>query len=150
MQVMEGKVGRIFFLRLEDDDIIPKCIEEFAQEKEISFAWVTLIGCLKKGNVAMGPRDEQKTPPEPMMIPIDGVHEMMAIGFIAPHSDGKPVLHIHGTMGRGGQSKTGCLRDGVSVWYYGEAIINEVVGIEAKRPVDEKTGFVLLNLHQNN
>lgn len=149
MQSMEGKIGRIFFLRMEDDDVIPKCIENFAQEKEIRFGWVTLIGCLEKGNVAMGPRDGGERPPQPMMIPIDGVHEMMAVGFIAPGADGKPVLHIHGAMGRAGQSKAGCLRDGVSVWCYGEAVINEVTGIEAKRLIDEETGFVLLNLDRN-
>jgi len=148
VQSVEGKIGRIFLLRLDDNDVIPTCIEEFAQEKKINFGWVTIIGCLKKGNVAMGPRDGEEIPPNPMMIPIDGVHEMLAVGFIAPDASGKPVLHIHGSMGRAGQTKAGCLRDGVSVWCYSEAVINEITGIEARRLFDKETGFILLNLEQ--
>lgn len=149
MQTMEGKVGRIFFLRLEDSDVIPQCIEAFAREKEISFGWVTIIGCLEKGNVAMGPRNGKEKPPSPMIIPLDGVHEMLAVGFLAPASDGKPVLHVHGAMGRGGNAKAGCLREGVSVWTYAEAVINEITGLTAQRLIDEKTDFLLLDLNNN-
>ena len=35
MKFIEGTVGRIFVLRLDHDDPIPLCIEDFAAEKQI-------------------------------------------------------------------------------------------------------------------
>ena len=77
-----------------------------------------------------------------MLLPIDGAHEVVASGIIAPSEDGKPVLHIHGALGRSGTTITGCLRKGVSVWHIGEAIIYEIIGTDAKRLPDKKTGYL--------
>jgi hypothetical protein len=38
MKAIEGKLGRVFVLRLDHDDPIPKCMEDFAAEKEIQLA----------------------------------------------------------------------------------------------------------------
>ena len=51
-----------------------------------------------------------------MLLPIDGAHEVAAVGVIAPGEDGKPVLHIHGALGRSGKTTAGCLRPGVTTW----------------------------------
>ncbi len=32
MKFSEGRIGRVFILRLEDKDKIPECIEQFADE----------------------------------------------------------------------------------------------------------------------
>ncbi|ATW25710.1 PPC domain-containing DNA-binding protein [Candidatus Formimonas warabiya] len=149
MQVSEGRIGRIFILRLEDDEVIPTCIEQLAQQKGIKFGWVTVIGCLEKGDVAMGPKDGGERPPQPMMIPMDGVHEMLAAGLIAPNSEGRPILHIHGAMGRAGHTLAGCLREGSSVWCYAEAVIYEINGTSGERILDQESGFVMLDLNQN-
>ena len=62
--------------------------------------------------------------------------------------EGKPVLHIHGAMGRSGSTLTGCLRPGVTTWLVGEVILYEIVGIEAKRVNDERSGFALLKINE--
>jgi predicted DNA-binding protein with PD1-like motif len=56
------------------------------------------------------------------------------------------VLHIHGALGRSGNTLTGCLRPGVTTWLVGEVILYEFIGVEAAREEDEKSGFALLNI----
>lgn len=146
MRAAEGRTGRVFVLRLDDGDVIPGCIEKFAEAKNISVGHVVLIGGISKGNIIVGPRKTSENPPDPVALPIDEAHEVVALGIIAPAADGKPVLHIHGALGRAGKTITGCLRKGVSTWLVGEAVIYEILGVDAKRLRDEKTGFTLLNV----
>ena len=144
MQASEGKIGRVFILRLEDGDAVPGCIEAFAKEKNIKMAGVTLIGGIGEGQIVVGPRYSDAMPPEPMLLPLDGAHEVVGIGLIVPDAKGKPGLHIHASLGRAGQATTGCLRHGVKTWLVGEAVIYEILGASAMRLPDEKTGFELL------
>ena len=44
MKVSEGRIGRVFVIRLEDGDVVPECIERFAQEKEITVGQIVLVG----------------------------------------------------------------------------------------------------------
>jgi predicted DNA-binding protein with PD1-like motif len=144
MKSSEGKLGRVFVIRLEDGDVLPGCIERFAEKKGISVGYVILVGGIGEGQIVVGPRDSQKMPPEPMLLPIDGAHEVAGVGVLAPGEDGKPVLHIHAALGRSGQTMTGCLRPGVTTWMVGEAIIYEILGAKVSRRKDKKSGFELL------
>jgi len=144
MKACEGQLGRVFVIRLEDHDVIPACIETFAEEKRISVGQVLMIGGVGNGQVVVGPRDSDKMPPEPMLLPVDGAHEVVGVGIITPDEKGKPVLHIHAALGRAGQTITGCLRPGVNTWIVGEVIICEIVGTNAARVLDKDTGFELL------
>jgi predicted DNA-binding protein with PD1-like motif len=146
MKASEGKLGRVFVLRLEDGDIVPDCLERFAEEKGISVGHVVLIGGIGGGEVVVGPRDSNVMPPDPMLLPVDAAREVAGVGLIAPGPDGKPVLHIHAAMGRAGQTLTGCLRPGVTTWLVGEAIIYEITGTTARRLPDESSGFNLLEV----
>ncbi len=146
MKASEGKIGRVFVIRLEDGDIVPACLERFAEEKGISVGHVILIGGIGGGEIVVGPRHSEERPPQPMLLPIDGAHEVAGVGVLAPGEDGKPVLHIHAALGRSGQTMTGCLRPGVTTWLVGEAIIYEITDTSAKRVPDEKTGFNLLEV----
>ena len=78
MKASEGKQGRGFVLRLEDGDILPDCIERFAEEKGVSAGYVVVVGGVGKGEVVVGPRHSSQMPPEPMLLPIDGAHELAA------------------------------------------------------------------------
>ena len=146
MKASEGKIGRVFVVRLENDDVVPACIERFAREKGISVGHVILIGGVNCGEVVVGPRNSDEMPPVPMLLPVDGAHEVAGVGVIAPGEDGKPVLHIHAALGRSGSTMTGCLRPGVTTWLVGEAIIYEIVGTNARRLPDEGSGFNLLEV----
>ena len=146
MKASQGRVGRVFVIRLEHGDIIPECIEKFAETKKILVGQVIMIGGIGEGEVVVGPRRSDEIPPEPMLIPVDGAHELIGLGVIAPDKTGKPVLHVHGSLGRSGKATTGCLRPGVSTWTVGEVIICEILGTNAVRELDEKTKFELLKV----
>ena len=146
MKACEGRIGRVFVIRLEDGDMVPKCIERFAEEKGVSTGQVVLVGGIGGGQVVVGPRKSDARRPEPMLLPIDGAHEVVAVGVLAPDKDGKPGLHIHAALGRSGQTVSGCLRHGASTWLIGEAILYEILDADATRVKDEESGFVLLEV----
>ena len=146
MKAREGQLGRVFVVRLEDGDMVPTCLERFAEEKGISVGHVILIGGIGGGEVVVGPRDSEARPPEPMLLPVDGAHEVVGVGIIAPDEKEKPTLHIHAALGRSGQTLTGCLRPGVSTWLVGEAIIYEITGADVTRLPDKVSGFNLLEI----
>lgn len=146
MKASEGHIGRVFVIRLEDGDVIPDCIEHFAEERKISMGQVVMIGGIGEGQVVVGPRRSDEMPPEPMLLPLDGAHEVVGIGVIAPNEKGKPILHIHAALGRAGKTTTGCLRPGVTIWMVGEVILYEILGVNVVRVLSKKTGFELLQV----
>jgi predicted DNA-binding protein with PD1-like motif len=146
MKSSEGKIGRVFVVRLEDGDVLPDCLEKFAAEKSISHGHVILVGGIGGGEVVTGPRDSEEMPPDPVYMPVNGAHEVAGVGVIAPDKDGRPVLHIHATLGRGTSTLTGCLRPSVTTWLVAEAIIYEITGVSARRLPDDKSGFDLLEV----
>jgi predicted DNA-binding protein with PD1-like motif len=144
MKACEGKIGRVFVIRLEDGDVVPECIERFAEEKGVSVGQAILVGGIGGGDVVVGPRRSEGMPPEPMLLPIDGAHEVVGVGVLAPSEDGKPTLHIHAALGRAGRTMSGCLRHGVTTWLVGEVILYEILDAKAVRIQDEQSGFDLL------
>ncbi len=149
MKASEGRIGRVFVIRLEDGDVVPHCIERFAEQHGVSVGHVILVGGIGSGDVVVGPRCSEEMPPEPMLLPIDGVHEVVGVGVLAPGEDGKPILHIHAALGRAGQTMSGCLRQGVTTWLVGEVILYEILGVDVARVKDEQSGFVLLEAGGN-
>ena len=144
MKACEGSAGRVFVMRLEDGDVVPDCIERFAEENRVYVGQAILVGGIGGGNVVVGPRRSEERPPEPMLLPIDGAHEVVGVGVLAPGEDGKPSLHIHAALGRAGQTVSGCLRHGVTTWLVGEVILYEILGANVARIKDEQCGFMLL------
>ncbi|MFA5064077.1 MAG: PPC domain-containing DNA-binding protein [Dehalococcoidia bacterium] len=144
MKYSEGKIGRIFVIRLEDGDKLPDCIERFAEENKVLTAQAMLVGGIGSGELVTGPRRNKELPIDPMLVPVDGVHEVVGLGVLAPDKDGRPALHIHAALGRAGATVTGCLREGVVTWLVGEVILCEILGINMARLPDEASGFDLL------
>ncbi|MFC1945512.1 PCC domain-containing protein, partial [Chloroflexota bacterium] len=58
----------------------------------------------------------------------------------------KPMLHLHGALGRGESVTAGCLRPGVDTWLVAEAVITEITGVKAARQPDGPSGFELLEV----
>ena len=144
MKACEGQIGRVFVIRLEDGDVVPGSIERFAEEKVVSVGHVILVGGIGDGEVVVGPRRSEERPPQPMLLPIDGAHEVVGVGVLAPDEDGKPVLHIHAALGRSGKTMSGCLRPGVTTWLVGEVILYEILDAKVARIKDAESGFALL------
>ena len=144
MKTSEGRIGRVFVIRLEHGDVVPECIERFAEEHGVSVGHVILVGGIGGGEVVVGPRRSEERPPEPMLLPIDGAHEVAGVGVLAPGEDGRPILHIHAALGRSGKTITGCLRPGVTTWLVAEAILYEILDAKVARLMDNESGFELL------
>jgi len=66
MKACEGRIGRVFVIRLEDGDVVPECIERFAKENGVSVGQAILVGGIGGGDVVVGPRRSEERPPEPM------------------------------------------------------------------------------------
>jgi predicted DNA-binding protein with PD1-like motif len=145
MKYCESGVGRVFILRLEDRDSLPRTIENFAAEKGLLRAACYVLGGAAGGSrLVVGPEDGDEKPPRPMTLPLEGVHEMAGFGTIFPDEEGRPSLHLHAACGRGSETKTGCVRPGVDVWKVGEVILFELTDCSAQRRRDPETGFSLL------
>ncbi len=147
MQYREGRIGRIFVLRLEEGERLPEAIETFARTQGIREAMVIYVGGAQDGSrLVVGPEAGRKDAIVPMVHTLAGVQEVLGVGTLFPNEAGEPVLHLHAAAGRGGGATVGCSRAGVEVWLVGEVILLEVAGSGAVRRKDPDTGFQLLNL----
>ncbi|MCW3997882.1 MAG: DNA-binding protein [Candidatus Bathyarchaeota archaeon] len=147
MEFTEAKLGRIFILRLRDDNRIHEVLESFAFEKKISTALCFFLGGAKdKSRIVVGPKEGDTIPPEPMITLLDGVHEAQGIGTIIKDEQGKPKLHMHASFGREKNTITGCVRMGVDVWRIGEVVILELIDVAVNRIKDKETGFEFLEI----
>ena len=144
MQIAEGRIGRVFVLRLEDGDRLPDCIEAFAAARGVAQGFCALVGGVGSGRIVVGPQDTDSMPPVPVLTELLGAHEAAAVGTLFPDEAGQPKLHMHATFGRGNMVKTGCIRPGIDIWTIGEFVLIELTGLELVRKRDATTGFELL------
>jgi predicted DNA-binding protein with PD1-like motif len=147
MQYREGRIGRIFVLRLEAGERLPEAIESFAREQGLKEAMVIYVGGAQNGSrLVVGPEAGRTDAIIPLIHTLAGIQEVVGVGTLFPNEAGEPVLHLHAATGREGGATVGCSRAGVEVWLVGEVIILEVAGTDAVRKKDPATGFQLLDL----
>ncbi len=144
MKVAEGRLGRVFVLRLEDGDRLPDSLERFAEERGVARGFCALVGGVGKGRIVVGPEDGDAMPPVPVLKELLGAQEVAAVGTLFPDEAGRPRLHMHGAFGRGDQALVGCIRPGIDTWTVGEFVLIEINGLEMIRRRDPATGFELL------
>jgi predicted DNA-binding protein with PD1-like motif len=141
----EANLGRIFILRLHNDELLHEVIEKFAAQKQIKSAFCFFLGGAQdKSKVVVGPKDGDAMPPQPMVTLLKGVHEGCGVGTIFTNDEGKPKLHMHASFGRNDNTITGCVRMGVDIWQIGEVVILELAGSSAKRAKNKETRFEFL------
>ena len=143
MKYSEGKIGRVFVIRLEDGDTMPEVIESFSRENNVRRGMCILVGGIEAGKIVVGPENSESIPVVPMILDLKGVHEICAVGTIFPDGDAKPRLHMHAALGREEKTISGCIRPGIEVWKLGEVIVLEIVNNNAHRE-DAAAGFQVL------
>ncbi len=149
MKYTEVKQGRTFVLRLEQGDVIPEELEKFAEEKGIDSGLVYILGGVDQGSRMVSGPVNGKDIKQNMPLNInefDDIHESVGVGTIFLDEDNKPILHLHAAAGRENNTITGCTRVGVKVWMYMEVVVVELLDCKAKRKIDEKSGFTLLEI----
>ncbi len=147
MQYTEGRMGRVFVLRLEDGERLNDTLEAFAREQNLSHALAFYLGGSATGSkVVVGPDAGRTDAVVPLIHELAGSQEVLAVGTLIPDEKGAPVLHMHAAAGREGRATVGCTRAGVDVWLVGEVVLLEIVGPAAQRRKDPETGFQLLTV----
>jgi predicted DNA-binding protein with PD1-like motif len=142
MEYAIGKTGRIIAARLYEGEDLYEAIHEIAVAEKIKSAAVFITGGFRKANVVVGPEQEK-----PQVIPefrdFIGPGEVLGVGTIY-NCKGEPKLHIHTAIGKTDEVMVGCPRDGTKTFLILEVTIIEIVGLNAERKFDEKTGLSLL------
>lgn len=147
MDFTEAKLGRIFILRLKQDETLHEVIEKFAAEKQVSSALCFFLGgAEEESKVVVGPKDGIGCTIDPMVTLLRGVHEAVGVGTIFANVEGKPKLHMHASFGRNDNAITGCVRKGVDIWLIGEVVILEMTGSSARREKNKDTSFEVLEV----
>jgi len=145
MQYTTGQLGRVFVLRLEDNEPMPETLEEFLAQQGFQSGLAFMLGGVGEGSrLVVGPENGRVFPVRPLVETLDNVHEILAVGTIFPDETGKPVLHMHGACGRENDTRTGCIRVGIRAWQILEIVVLEITGLQAVRLFDKGTGFHML------
>ena len=145
MLYSEGKPGRVFVIRLEDGDLLPDCLEEFAKEQKIKVGLIHLVGGLREGRLVVGPESSDLDQINPLYKETDDrPKETLSLGIIIPDQNGIPRAHLHGALGRENETLVGCLRPGIKTWLMGEVIIQEITGTASERILDQKSQLSFL------
>ncbi|MEW5954308.1 MAG: PPC domain-containing DNA-binding protein [Bacillota bacterium] len=144
MKYRQGNLGRVFLARVEHGDDLLKEITDLARAERLSAAVVFMIGALKGANMVVGPR-ELAVPPEPVWMSFGDGREIVGMGTLYPNEKGEPALHLHGVLGRGRDSLTGCLRAETEVYLVVEMVIMELMGTGAVRKLDRDLELQVLD-----
>ena len=144
MDYRVGRPGRVVVARFSDGDDVLAGLREIVRQENFRAAAFQLVGGLKGGRFVVGPEREEM-PPVPVWRELTESHEAVGFGTIFWQGD-EPRVHLHGAYGKWGSVKAACLREGSEAFLVLEAVITELVGIEAVRELDPVSGMVLLKL----
>ncbi|MCK9580872.1 MAG: DNA-binding protein [Methanoregula sp.] len=136
MQYTEGQLGRVFVVRIDNGEDMLSSLRTFVVDKEIQAGSIIFLGALMSGRMVTGP-EEPVIPPVPHFIMFEGGWEVFGVGTIYP-AEGDPHIHFHASVGRSGHALTGCLRENATAYLIVEAVIQEFIGLTARRKFDEK------------
>ncbi len=142
MRSVEMTRGRMFVLTLDTGESVKGCVESFCIEHSVKCAKVTILGGIGKGSsFVCGPfleNGEETTPIIPLSYTVDAPVEFAGVGTVFPDESGKPVMHLHGSVGRDGTSVTGCFRETAKAWLTLEIVIEELLGEAPVRKLDKE------------
>jgi predicted DNA-binding protein with PD1-like motif len=144
MEYSVGHTGRVILLKLDEDEDILESIESLASKEKIDTGIFFVIGSLKEGSLVSGAETEE-LPVIPLWHHLRKNHEVLGIGNIFK-MEGRPKIHIHAALARGDECLMGCLREKSKVFLVEEIIVFELLGIEALREKDMRTGLSMLRI----
>lgn len=144
MKYSQGSFGRVFVIKFEDQDNLLEELRKVAIREKIRVGTIMLLGGMRSAGVVTGPK-EAVIPPDPIWTNVNDGREVLGIGTLFRKGD-EPVIHLHGALGREKETSTGCIRKDSVVYLVVEAVITEIVGTDARKNMDVKTGLVMLEL----
>jgi len=144
MQYRIGRTGRIIVARFGDGDDVLGGLADICRRENLRAASFNLVGGMKRGRFVVGPQSEEM-PPVPEWRGLDESHEAVGFGTIFWQGD-QPRVHFHGAFGKRDSVKAGCLREASQAFLVLEAVITEILDVDAVREFDPASGMVLLKL----
>ncbi len=144
MKYKQGSFGRVFVLKFEDKDNILEEMKKVAIKEKITVGTIMLLGGMRSAGIVSGPK-ETVIPPDPLWVNFSDGREVLGIGTLFWKGE-EPIIHLHGAIGREKETLTGCIRKDSTVFLVIEAVITEILGIDAHKALNEKTGLVMLEL----
>ncbi len=144
VEYRQGNIGRIFVIKIEHGDDPLHEISKIAANEKVKCAVFTLIGAVGRAKIVVGPQDDV-VPPNPVWKSLHQASEVVGIGTLFPDEDGAPSIHLHSSLGRGGDVLTGCIRGETEAFIVLEAVLLEIDGVAGIRSMDSLTGLHLLN-----
>lgn len=143
MEYSIGRPGRVVVARFEDGEEVVGGMKRLVTEAGVSSGVIFFLGAFRSGETVAGPR-EDTLPPIPHWLSFDRTHEVVGIGTVFP-AEGGPAIHMHGALGRGGDSLVVCLRRLAEVYLILEVIILEILDTPAIRVQDPNSDIRLLS-----
>ncbi|MBF0338577.1 MAG: DNA-binding protein [Nitrospirae bacterium] len=144
MKYQIGTTGRVFVCRLADGEDLLKALIQLATDEGLNAAIFHVVGGMRGGSIVVGPETEEM-PIKPDYRKLNESHEVTGMGTIFLR-EGVPAIHFHGAFGKKDNVRVGCLRDFSEIFLVLEVIVTELVGIDAKRQLDELSGMYLLQV----
>ncbi|MDD2619374.1 MAG: DNA-binding protein [Syntrophomonadaceae bacterium] len=142
MQYRQGSIGRIIVAKVEHGDDLLAEINKLLEIENVQSAVMFMIGALENCSLVVGP-EKCSVPPQPVWRKLENGHEILGIATVFSEA-GKPVIHLHASLGRGDEPITGCIRKDSKVYLVVEIVLIEILGSEAVRSIDAITGLNLL------
>ena len=139
-----GRPGRVVIARFSDGDDVLAGLAEIVARENIRAASFNLVGGMKKGRFVVGPESEEM-PPVPVWRELAESHEAVGFGTIFWQGE-QPKVHFHGAYGKHDSVKAGCMREDNEAFLVLEAVITEILDVDAVRELDPASGMVLLRL----
>ncbi|MDD4013685.1 MAG: DUF296 domain-containing protein [Candidatus Omnitrophica bacterium] len=139
MKYSQGTTGRVFLVRFEHGDDLLSSLKELVRKEGIKLAHVNVLGALRKGEMVTGP-SQLTLPALSDRRSFDDGREVVASGISIVEDSGEVKLHLHGSLGRGEGTLTGCLRKDVEVFITVDAVVTELLGIKVSKKKDPATG----------
>ncbi|MBP2649916.1 MAG: hypothetical protein H6Q74_741 [Firmicutes bacterium] len=131
---ISNRLGRTIILKLHEGDLVLESIKTLCEKEKIKTAVVTSgIGTLDQGRVhrisTIG------NPPVQVTDTMDQTPlEVASISGIIANGD----LHIHTVFGAPGQTWAGHLMEQCRTLFFGEIVIQELLGVDLERRKNEK------------
>ncbi len=140
--MVNGKVGKIVFSRLLEDEDLAESVRKQAETNGIRAGFFILVGSLK--HAALGYYKEGKYE----TIRLEGPLEIASCtGNVAVDEKGEVVIHAHVVVSNAkGEAFGGHLMKGSKVGATAELVMIEAVGVEVQKVFDEKTKLKLWKL----
>jgi predicted DNA-binding protein with PD1-like motif len=143
MKLVQSKLGRIVFARLNEDEDLLENTNLAANQSNVKTGMLTLIGTLKHAVVGFYREGKYET------IHIDGPLEIVSCVGNISLKEGKPFAHAHIALSnekgevKGGHVMTGCI-----IGATGELVLIEARDLLVNRKLDEKTKLSLLSMEK--